>query len=99
MHQLLHNGFFHTKYTIGGILKSQLMRFKGISSTKYDYDNTCKVLFGSLKNRGYTGTDFRKQQKDIWFENKRKNTTGEKEKIPSKTLPIVVNYDSVGMTV
>jgi hypothetical protein len=95
-HQLLHTGSFHPKHTTKGILKSQLLRFKKISSSKSDYDNTCKILFNTLKNRGYTRTNFRNQQKHIWFEHgNKKNDTSE---INEKTLPIIINYDSVGMT-
>jgi hypothetical protein len=95
-HQLLHTSSFHPKHTTKGILKSQLLRFKRISSSKLDYDNTCKILFKTLLKRGYTRTNLRNQQKQVWFgqQNKSKNQT--KLQSSEKILPIVVNYDIVG---
>ena len=95
-HQLLHTGSFHPKHTTKGIPKSQLLRFKRISSSKMDYDRTCKILFNTLKSRRYTRTNLRNQQKNIWFEYQNKNQAG--SKLHEKTLPIIVNYDSVGIT-
>ena len=37
-HQLLHKDSFHPRHTFNGIVKSQLIRFKRISSDKADYD-------------------------------------------------------------
>lgn len=94
-HQLLHTSSFHPKHTTKGILKSQLMRFKKISSTKMDYDNTCKILFKTLLKRGYTRTNLRKQQKQIWFG--QQNTNKNKPTKNEKLLPMVINYDTVGI--
>ena len=66
-HQLLHVNSFHPKHTTKGILKSQLIRFKRISSSKLDYDNTCKILFNALKKRGYFFNKMKKQQKHVWL--------------------------------
>lgn len=66
-HQLLHKQSFHPKHTFNGIIKSQLIRFKRLSSTKTDYDNTCKILFDQIRNRGYTLSKLRKEQYNIWF--------------------------------
>ena len=60
--QLLHMyRSFHPKHTTRGILKSQLLRLKRISSCKADYDNTCKILFKTLQKRGYTRTNLQNQ--------------------------------------
>lgn len=65
-HQLLHTSSFHPKHTTIGILKSQLLRFKRISSFKHDYNNTCLILFHVLKQRGYNYNNLRRWQKRIW---------------------------------
>ena len=71
------------------------MRFKRFSSSKLDYDNTCKILFKTLLKRGYTRTSLRKQQKEIWFGQQNKNKMFQSAK-NEKLLPIVTNYDTVG---
>ena len=95
-HQLLHTGSFHPKHTTRGILKSQLLRFKRISSCKADYDNTCKILFKTLQNRGYTRTNLRKQQKYIWFDHKDKGPLIKQNGDQEKIIPVTMNYDKVG---
>ena len=95
-HQLLHTGSFHPKHTTRGILKSQLLRFKRISSSKADYDNTCKILFKTLQNRGYTRTNLRKQQKYIWFDHVEKGPLSKENGDQEKIIPITINYDKVG---
>ena len=42
-HQLLHKNSYHPKHTTRGILKSQLLRFKRISSNHDDYNNACNI--------------------------------------------------------
>ena len=44
-HQLLHKTSFHPKHTSKGVLKSQLLRFKRISSTVDDYNAACMYTF------------------------------------------------------
>jgi len=44
-HQLLHASSHHPKHTTKGILKSQFIRFKRISSIRFDYDKSCSILF------------------------------------------------------
>ena len=51
-HQLLHKDSFHPRHTFNGIVKSQLIRFKRISSCKADFDVASKILFNSLKTEG-----------------------------------------------
>ncbi len=95
-HQLLHTSSFHPKHTTRGILKSQLLRFKRISSSKTDYDNTCKILFKTLQNRGYTRTNLRKQQKRIWYDHKERDPEQVKNNKNKKIIPIITTYDKVG---
>lgn len=104
-HQLLHSESFHPKHVSKGVLKSQLIRFKRISSSFKDYTNTCRILFKSLGNRGYSWTCMWKMMKEIWFtyntsinRKNRKRTfetafgdTGE------KLLPIITKFDGFGV--
>src|SRR5690349_7429377 len=65
-HQLLHKDSFHPRHTFSGIIKSQLIRFKRISSDKVEYDRATKILFHSLKKRGYSYSMLRDAHKEIW---------------------------------
>lgn len=65
-HQLLHGRSFHPRHTTKGILKSQILRFKRISTHKCEFDHACRTLFNVLKNRGYSRTLFRKTVREIW---------------------------------
>jgi len=92
-HQLLHKESFHPKHTTKGILKSQLIRFKRLSSTYDDYFSTAKLLFHSLTDRGYTFTELWKLFKEIWFQYTDNNRENDKN---VNLLPIVIPYNSVG---
>lgn len=95
-HQLLHKSSFHPKHTFKGILKSQLLRFKRISSTFENYDHTCKTLFKVLQTRGYSRSLLRKMKRDIWLTDQsltRKGTTG-----LGNSIPIVIPYSLTGHT-
>ena len=91
-HQLLHTQSYHPKHIWEGILKSQLIRFKRLSSTYNDYNTTSNLLFSYLKNRGYGSAVFRKLKFKIWHEyngnNFRPNNTG--------IIPIIMNYSTLG---
>ena len=94
-HQLLHKSSFHPKHTFRGVLKSQLLRFKRISSTLADYENTCKILFASLRERNYSKSLLRKMKREVYFYNcdgGSKNTKATNVHL----LPIVVPYCDVG---
>lgn len=91
---LLHTSSFHPPHTTKGILKSQLIRYKRISSSYEDYLQSAKSLFHTLKTRGYTLTRMWKQFKYVWYDytdnsNKDNNKT-------SNVFPIIINFDSVG---
>jgi len=88
-HQLLHHSSYHPKHTFMGILKSQVLRFKRLSSFKSDYDNACYILFSSLQQRGYVKSKLRKTKRDIWLNYRpRSNSTTNNTKI----LPIVIPF-------
>jgi hypothetical protein len=94
-HQLLHMESSHPKHTHRGILKSQLLRFKRLSSTWEDYTNTCKILFHSLNERGYTWTVMWDTMKMIWFDQCSTKILDNSPLQSSKELfPIIVNYNS-----
>lgn len=65
-HQLLHMKSFHPPHTFLGILKSQFLRFKRLSSTQVDYELVCQILIKSLSERGYTVRTFNKLKNEIW---------------------------------
>lgn len=94
-HQLLHTSSYHPKHTFHGILKSQFIRFKRLSSTFTDYNNTCNILHSYLKNRGYTSSEFRKLKFNIWHTY---GTDHEDERTKRNDLivPIVMNHSSIG---
>lgn len=93
-HQLLHKNSFHPNHTYKGVLKSQLIRFKRISSTKEDYDHTCHILFRALSKRQYCRSLMRKMKRDTWATPLHiiRNTSSNTDSI----LPIVVPYNKLG---
>lgn len=90
-HQLLHATSFHPPHTIPGILKSQVIRFKRLSSYKKDFDQTCNILFNVLSKRGYSKRLLRKTKHDIWFNYNKK--IGNKDNKP--ILPIIIRYSPI----
>ena len=90
-HQIIHTKSFHPPHTHKGVLKSQLIRFKRLSSFKTDYDNTCKILFDAIKRRGYSTRLFRQYKNDVWHGRLRpkvRTTEG-------PTLPIVIKFSHI----
>jgi len=95
-HQLLQPSSHHPIHTTRGILKSQFIRFKRISSTRKDYDNSCRILFRVLRNRGYNRSTFRKLKNQIWYNYK----CGERNNSESgKVWPIVHHFDPIGVSI
>jgi len=94
-HQLLHADSHHPKHTTKGILKSQFIRFKRISTTRNDYDKSCSTLFNVLQHRGYTKTYFRKLKNEVWLNH---NITSDIQHSHNKPQiwPIINYYDTVG---
>lgn len=89
-HQLLHKLSFHPRHTFKGILKSQLLRFKRISSTFFDYNNACQILFESLTKRNYSKSLLRKMKRDIWQDQSNIIRAPPTDKRAS--IPIVIPY-------
>ena len=92
-HQLLHTKSFHPKHTCKGILKSQLIRFKRISSTWSDYNCTAKILFHSLVGRGYSWSLLRNMLKTVWFD---ENCRIKENRDNKEPFPIIMQYNSLG---
>ena len=65
-HQLLHMKSFHPSHTFRGVLKSQLLRFKRLSSTYADYELVSNILFKCLSDRGYNARLYNKLRFEIW---------------------------------
>lgn len=95
-HLLLHTKSFHPKHTHIGLLKSQLIRFKRLSSSKTDYENTCKILLEALKNRGYSKRIFRKHKNMIWKELDHHPKRPDK-KAQKNILPLVIKYSPISL--
>lgn len=93
-HQLLHTSSFHPSHTTKGILKSQLIRFKRISSYTPDYLQTCKTLFNVLKNRGYTYKHMKKAMLEILYNYKEPEQQDNTQQI----IPIVIDNNSINTT-
>lgn len=93
-HQLLHPTSFHPRHTTRGILKSQLIRFKRISSSNADYTDACNTLFRVLAKRRYNKRKMRAMRKQIWetqnVEPQRNDNTN------GTLLPIVVPFNEIG---
>jgi hypothetical protein len=94
-HQLLHPVSNHPKHTVRGVLKSQFIRFKRISSTKTDYYRSCNILWSALRTRGYSWTLFRKLKTEILYEDK-KGT----QKTPTEShdgiIPVINHFNTIG---
>lgn len=96
-HQLLHSDSFHPPHTRKGVLKSQLMRYKIISTNYTDFLETCRTVFKSLRPRGYSARMLRTARCQAWniFENKIKPRPPKEAKA---ILPIVLPYNSLCTT-
>lgn len=92
-HQLLDKTSFHPRHTTRGVLKSQLLRFKRISSTKADFDDACGTLFHALSKRNYSRSTMRKMKRDVW------NATDTLTRSTSteRLLPVVVPHSNTGL--
>lgn len=95
-HQLLHQHSFHPKHTTIGILKSQLIRFKRLSSNYTNYLQSAKILFHALNSRGYTWTLMWNTLINIWFHY---DTTQIITRTPNDNiLPIIIPFGRIGKT-
>jgi hypothetical protein len=89
-HQLLHAYSHHPKHTCRGILKSQLLRFKRLGCTLFQYNKAANLVFRILAPRGYSKRLFRSLKNQIWYRNE--NTIPREDKEPSLPLFPIINY-------
>jgi hypothetical protein len=97
-HQLLHKASFHPRHTCKGVLKSQFLRFKRLSSTQQDYDDACRVLMSALASRNYSRRHMRQIKNKVWNEN---DSTADATTAISQApvLPIVIPYNELGTSI
>ena len=93
-HQLLHTASFHPKHTTKGIVKSQLLRFKRISSCFEDFTKACGVLFEALQPRGYNPSLLRKMRREIWNSDPNPQPTSVDSSRPM--IPLILRYNQLG---
>ena len=74
-HQLLHMSSFHPKQEARGVLKSQTLRFKRISTTRHDFNTACSILFKTLRYRGYSRRMLELTKFNIWHGDNLKTTS------------------------
>jgi len=65
-HQLLYYYSHHPKHIFRGIIKSQFIRFKRLSSSLEDYNVTCNFVLPILYKRGYPKRLMRKLKIETW---------------------------------
>lgn len=90
-HQLLHKRSFHPRHTCLGVLKSQMLRFKRIASSRDDYDLACRTLSRALTSRGYSQRLMRKVKAEVW-----RLSTAPKAASVNRVLPVIVPYNDLG---
>ena len=96
-HQLLHIESAHPRHTCRGVLKSQFIRFKRISSSLEDYNQACTTLWTALKNRGYSKTTYRTLKRDIWLNYDKPPNRGDKNDLD--IIPVINFFDPIGASV
>jgi len=88
-HQLLHRNSFHPKHTFTGIVKSQFIRFKRISTNIHDYNQASYTLINTLRKRGYNHRQLLHQKHHIWHNYTPKQQQHTKDEI----IPVITYYD------
>lgn len=88
---LLHKKSYHPSHTIKGILRSQLIRYKRLSSTYGDFLKSSKSLFKNLQGRGYSWSVMWKVLKEVWF-----NPQVPRYTLNKPLFPIIVPFSSIG---
>lgn len=87
-HALLHKRSFHPRHTYSGLVKSQLLRFSRICTQERDFREATRILFGALKQRGYSRSFLRKILKS--YLTKGTQTEG-------TVVPFVLTYSSAAV--
>ena len=90
-HQLLHKRSYHPKHTCRGVLKSQFLRFKRISSSRTDYNSACKILIDALATRHYSRRMMREMKLTVW-----RSSADFVVSDTQRILPVIVPFNSFG---
>lgn len=90
-HQLLHRESSHPRHTFDGIIKSQMFRYKRLSSRTADFENSCRVLFKVLQTRGYQRDNLLKIKHQVEGMNVELQRQAVVQKVPS--LYLIMQYD------
>lgn len=85
LHALLFKSSFHPKHTFGGLVKSQLIRFHRICTKRQDFMEAVKILFNSLKKRGYSRSFLRHCFRNFKIL---------KQKQDGNLIPLITTFDS-----
>ena len=94
-HQLLHGKSFHPPHTNRAVVRSQLIRFRRLCSTKTEYDWASQTLFSVLLKRGYKKRDLRRAKNEIWYNYDQTLVT--LEALDNTPIwPMVLHSDSIG---
>jgi len=91
-HQLLHRSSFHPQHTFEGIVRSQFIRFKRISSTIHDYNQAAHTLITVLRRRGYNHSHLRKAKREIWH-NYDPTLRAHRNDPQKDIIPVITHYD------
>ena len=93
-HQLLHIKSFHPRHTSIGVLKSQLLRFKRLTSIRFHYNEACRTLFKTLVTRGYSQRKMFKLKFEIWYRDEGEALERIKEKELKPIFAVVNKYNA-----
>lgn len=85
-HSLLFKTSFHPKHTYKGLIKSQLIRFKRICTQNTDFWEAVKLLFTTLRQRGYSRTFLRHCLKTF------QNQGSQKQE---EVIPLITTFSSI----
>ena len=84
-HALLNKSSFHPKSVFKGIIKSQIKRFKMISTTNSDFKNAWSILYQSLRKRNYSKRWLRKVYHDVLGEMESDERAGLEVSVPGQS--------------
>jgi len=93
-HQLLHRTSFHPAHTFKGIVKSQFIRFKRISSTYTDFADACHTLVKVLLTRGYNARELQKLKSEVWHKYADRPNRDLEQQAKKDIIPVVTHYDN-----
>ena len=98
-HALLHKNSFHPKHTFSGVVSSQILRFRRISTWKLDFFHSAQTLFRVLRTRGYSRTFLRKCYKRAMKSYERTNNIQreqtQNQQQPQQILPLISTFSTI----